>query len=95
MPETVQIPVVIIYYLIVYGIAYTIGGEINTKVNPHHNGRRYAAIIFFICSWAPYALYAEKGLEHVIFAFALTGIPLCTIAYALGFVIRKFNMPSE
>ena len=66
---------------------------IQPKINPHHNGRLYIAITFFPLALSNYLTLADRGLNEVIFGFTLTFIPAGLVAYSLGYIIRKINMP--
>ena len=69
--------------------------SLQPKINPKDNARHYTSIAFFLFSQSSYVTYANQGTEELIVRIAVTLITVCPIAYGLGYIIRKNNMPSK
>jgi len=70
-----------------------IKSKLNTEKNPVDNGRMYLAFIFFADAQSCYVNYNANGLDEVLVRFAITMIVLGPLAFVLGYLIRKANLP--
>lgn len=67
--------------------------SLKPRINPKDNGRVYLAFIFFALSQSCYVTYINNGIEEVLFGFITSLIFLGPLAYGLGYLIRKNNLP--
>ena len=74
-------------------------GEIKSKLqpkkNPKDNARIYLAFVFFADAQSCYVNYNAYGLEEVFFGFVASMIGFGPLAYGLGYLIRKNNLPKN
>ena len=74
-------------------IRFKFNSKLKPKENPKDNGRMYLASIFFADAQSCYVNYNANGLDEVLFGFAITMIVLGPLAFGLGYLIRKANLP--
>ncbi|MBT7542635.1 MAG: hypothetical protein HN613_01015 [Gammaproteobacteria bacterium] len=67
--------------------------KLKPKENPKDNARMYLAYVFFADAQSCYVNYNAYGLEEVLFGFAASMIGFGPLAYGLGYLIRKNNLP--
>ena len=70
-----------------------IKSKLNPKKNPVDNGRLYLAFVFFADAQSCYVNYNANGIDEVLFGFAASMIGFGPIAFGLGYLIRKANLP--
>ena len=74
-------------------IRFKFNSKLKPEENPKDNGRMYLAFIFFGVSHSCYVNYNANGLEEVLFGFAVSMIGFGPLAFGLGYLIRKANLP--
>lgn len=96
----------IAYTMVSFGLSCNIAGvdpwgtlkfkfnsKLKPKENPKDNGRMYLAYVFFANSQSCFVNYSTNGIEEVLFGFAASMIGFGPIAFGLGYLIRKANLP--
>ena len=92
----------IFFFLVAGGIAgveeknlcrFKFDSKLKPKENPKDNARMYLAFVFFAVSQSCYVNYNANGLEEVLFGFAVSMIGFGPLAFCLGYLIRKANLP--
>tara|TARA_B110000008_G_C16571081_1_gene404381 strand:- start:121 stop:426 length:306 start_codon:yes stop_codon:yes gene_type:complete len=74
-------------------IRFKFNSKLKPKENPKDNGRIYLAFAFFAVSQSCYVNYSANGLDEVLFGFALSMVGYGPLAFGLGYLIRKANLP--